>query len=174
MRSIFLTVDARQTAVFHYWIAAGRRYRDVAVINTVVCDKGPAALLHRTAYYWTAWLAQGCRTMPDLPPAVQRLYCRSLLVIRTQIDHDGAIIAANDSEVLHFGRDTYSYMWPRDGALTAMAMDLAGYRDLTSRFFAFCGQVIFAVPHRCWCSFCRTQRAGPFRYGRRRWPVLPL
>jgi GH15 family glucan-1,4-alpha-glucosidase len=63
-------------------------------------------------------------------------------VIRTQIDHDGAVIAANDSDVLQFGRDTYSYMWPRDGALTAAALDLAGYGELSRCFFDFCGRVI--------------------------------
>lgn len=52
------------------------------------------------------------------------------------------MIAANDSDVLQFGRDTYSYMWPRDGALTAAALDDAGYGDLSRRFFEFCARVI--------------------------------
>lgn len=77
-----------------------------------------------------------------LSPAVQRLYRRSLLVTRTQINHNGAVIAANDSDVLQFGRDTYSYMWPRDGALTAAALDFAGYGELSQRFFDFCGRII--------------------------------
>jgi GH15 family glucan-1,4-alpha-glucosidase len=64
------------------------------------------------------------------------------LVIRTQIDHTGAVVAANDSDMLQFGRDTYSYMWPRDGALTAAALDDAGYGDLSRRFFDFCARVI--------------------------------
>jgi GH15 family glucan-1,4-alpha-glucosidase len=33
-------------------------------------------------------------------------------------------------------------MWPRDGALTAVALDLAGYGELSRRFFDFCGRVI--------------------------------
>ncbi|MGE3536170.1 MAG: glycoside hydrolase family 15 protein [Candidatus Tectimicrobiota bacterium] len=141
--AVSLTVGAQQTAVCYYWVAAGTRYDEVAVINTVVCSKGPLELLRRTTYYWRAWLAQGCRQLPDLSPALQRLYRRSLLVIRTQIDHAGAVLASNDSEVLHFGRDTYSYMWPRDGALTAAALDLAGYGELSRRFFDFCARVIF-------------------------------
>jgi GH15 family glucan-1,4-alpha-glucosidase len=52
------------------------------------------------------------------------------------------VIAANDSDFLQFGRDTYSYMWPRDGALTAAALDLAGYGELSRRFFDFCGRAI--------------------------------
>lgn len=140
--AVGVPLDAHQAAVFYYWIAAGTRYRDVAVIDAVVRDKGPAELLDRTAAYWRAWLRQGCKGIAGLPAPLQRLYCRSLLVIRTQIDHDGAVIAANDSDVLQFGRDTYSYMWPRDGALTAAALDLAGYGELSRRFFDFCGRVI--------------------------------
>jgi GH15 family glucan-1,4-alpha-glucosidase len=40
------------------------------------------------------------------------------------------------------GRDTYSYMWPRDGALVAYAMIKSGYMDITKRFFQFCADVI--------------------------------
>jgi len=43
---------------------------------------------------------------------VAELYRRSLLVIRTQIDWQGGILAANDSDVVYFNRDTYSYVWP--------------------------------------------------------------
>ena len=54
------------------------------------------------------------------------LFKRSLLVVRTQIDNGGAIIAANDSDIMQFSRDTYSYMWPRDGALVAHCAGLGG------------------------------------------------
>ena len=44
--------------------------------------------------------------------------------------------------MIHFNRDTYSYMWPRDGALAAYALDLAGYFDVTRTFFHFCLKII--------------------------------
>src|SRR5438270_223149 len=69
-------------------------------------------------------------------------YKRSTLVIRTQVDNRGAIIAANDSDVLRFNRDTYSYLWPRDGALVADSLDLAGYGEVTRRFFFLCGDLM--------------------------------
>ncbi len=55
---------------------------------------------------------------------------------------DNAIIAGNDSDVLRFNRDTYSYLWPRDGALVADALDLAGYGEVTRRFFFLCGDLM--------------------------------
>jgi len=66
------------------------------------------------------------------------LFKRSLLVITTQVDKRGAIIASSDSEMLHLRKDTYSYMWPRDGALIARSLDRAGYTEITQHFFKFC------------------------------------
>jgi GH15 family glucan-1,4-alpha-glucosidase len=140
--AVTLALDPGQAESVYYWIAAGTRYRDVAVIDAVVRDKGPAELMRRTACYWRAWLRDRGDEISGLSPQIGRLYRHSLLVIRTQIDHGGAVIAANDSDVLQFGRDTYSYMWPRDGALTAAALDDAGYGDLSRRFFEFCARVI--------------------------------
>lgn len=58
------------------------------------------------------------------------------------MDNRGAIVAANDSDILKFAKDTYSYMWPRDGALIAHALDRSGYVSLTSRFYDFCKRAI--------------------------------
>ena len=66
------------------------------------------------------------------------LFKRSLLIINTQMDKGGSIIASSDSEMLHLRRDTYAYMWPRDGALISRSLDRAGYSNLTSKFFNFC------------------------------------
>jgi GH15 family glucan-1,4-alpha-glucosidase len=83
--------------------------------------------------------------LPDLaglPDSVACEYERSLLVIRTQVDNGGAIIAANDSDISSAVRDTYSYMWPRDGALVANALNRAGYLDLPRAFFEFCQRAL--------------------------------
>ena len=69
-------------------------------------------LLESTRGYWQSWLAKKEWDFKDLTPQAAELFKRSLLVIRTQTDRGGAIIAANDSDILHFNRDHYSYMWP--------------------------------------------------------------
>ena len=40
--AVSIRLDARQEGIFYYWIAAGTRFREVAVIDAVVRDKGPA------------------------------------------------------------------------------------------------------------------------------------
>ncbi|RJO64131.1 MAG: hypothetical protein C4523_18875, partial [Myxococcales bacterium] len=60
----------------------------------------------------------------------------------TQLDWEGGVLAGNDSDVIQFNRDTYSYVWPRDGALTVHALDLAGYPLPAQRFYTFAAKVI--------------------------------
>ena len=139
---IFLNVPALGEQECFLWIAAGKTHRDVRLLNQLVVEKTPQRLLHRTACYWRLWVNTVERDFEGLPRELVALYKRSLLILRTQIDNDGAIVAATDSDVLQFNRDTYSYVWPRDGALAAYALDQAGYMELSKRFFFFCKETI--------------------------------
>ena len=103
---------------------------------------GPQGVIDRTSAYWRLWVGGTNINLAHLPNKVVELLKRSLLVVRTQIDNGGAIIAANDSDIMQFARDTYSYMWPRDGALVANALDLAGFPDVARWFYKFCSDVI--------------------------------
>ena len=139
---ISLDVAPGGTATAYYWVAAGTRYADVTRLNQVVLEKTPAELIQLTSNYWGAWIQKEPRSFGDLPTAATDLFHRSLLILRTQIDNRGAIIAANDSDIVRFGKDTYSYMWGRDGAFVAAALARAGYADVCQRFFTFCADVL--------------------------------
>jgi GH15 family glucan-1,4-alpha-glucosidase len=39
-------------------------------------------------------------------------------------------------------RDTYSYLWPRDGALVAHAVAMAGFIDIPRNFYNFCARIL--------------------------------
>ncbi len=120
-----------------YWLAVGENFERVAAINRMVRQRGPQSFMKRAAAFWRLWLSSHQPDLSELPESVATLYRRSLLVIRTQIDNGGAIIAANDTDISSAVRDTYSYMWPRDGALVANALNRAGYLDLPRAFFQF-------------------------------------
>jgi oligosaccharide amylase len=126
----------------YYWICAGKSYADVSNLNKMISGHGIEYFIKRTENYWRAWINKEDINLSSLPEDIASLYKRSLLILRTNIDSGGAIIAGNDSDVQHFARDTYSYMWPRDGALVAYALDLAGYHGITRRFFEFCHEII--------------------------------
>lgn len=126
---------------FHVWLALGERYQDVRALQEDLLRDGAEAWIDRTRTYGRAWVGGTDRpTPPALDDAQARLFRRSLHVVRTQVDRDGAILAANDTDVLAYARDSYSYCWPRDGALVAAALDDAGYPELVERFFEFCAE----------------------------------
>ena len=132
--------------IVYYWMCVAKTWEGAwdgaKELNAKVVERGPEAFIERTRAYWKLWVRKEPVDFGALSPSVVELYKRSLLVIRTQIDHDGGILAANDSDITQFARDTYSYVWPRDGALVAHALDLAGYPELSMKFFTFCADVI--------------------------------
>lgn len=127
---------------FYYWIAAGTSHHEVADLNRLVLERTPQVYLDYTANYWRAWVNKNQKDLTGLPDAVADLYKRSLLIVHTQIDHQGAILAANDHDVTVRATDHYSYLWTRDGAFVANALDLAGYSHLTRKFFRLCAQIV--------------------------------
>ena len=135
-------VPANGSNTVTFWLAAGKSYDEVRELDKLVRERTPASFLARTKDYWRLWANKDESIADHVSPELAKLYKRSTLVIRTQVDNRGAIIAGNDSDVLRFNRDTYSYLWPRDGALVADALDLAGYGEVTRRFFYLCGDLM--------------------------------
>ncbi|MEO0511329.1 MAG: glycoside hydrolase family 15 protein [Planctomycetota bacterium] len=135
-------VPAGGEAAAVVWMACGHTYREVRDLNARVCDEGSDRMINRTAAYWRLWVLKENADTSALPDRVRDLYYRSALVLRTQVDNGGAIIAANDTDIAQFGGDHYSYCWPRDGALCAHALILTGQSELSRNFFRFAARVI--------------------------------
>ena len=137
-----VVVPPSEHRIVWYWMAVGENFEAVVSTNRLVRQRGPESYLNRVDAFWSLWLRCHLPNLSDFPEEIIHQYKRSLLVIRTQVDNAGAIIAANDSDISSEVRDTYSYMWPRDGALVANALNRAGYLDLPRAFFQFCQRVI--------------------------------
>lgn len=120
-----------------YWIVCAHSIPEAHTLDELVIKETPDRLIDSICKYWEAWLAKENRDTSTLPAPLKTLYERSLLVIRAHTDNRGGIIASSDTDMLHHGRDTYGYVWPRDGALIAHALDVTGYTDATQRFFEF-------------------------------------
>ena len=131
-----------EASVAYSWLAAGTDFEEAAAINRAVVSRGPEDFLGRTRAYWELWVDKSEWDFGDVPEEAVEMFRRSLLIVRTQIDNGGGITAANDHDITGFSRDTYSYVWPRDGALVARALDLAGHVENSRAFFDFCHRVI--------------------------------
>ncbi len=139
---LHVQLDGGAKEKVYYWIAAGQNWAEVQNLNELVNTEGPENLIQRTHDYWHLWSQKETPPLEELPEEIGQLYRRSLLILSTQNDWHGGITAANDSDITHFAKDTYSYVWPRDGALAAHALDLAGYGDLAQNFYRFASEVI--------------------------------
>ena len=135
-------LDASGNATVLYWMCAGRSYEEVVALDAKVREEGPAHVLARTGSYWYTWVNKSDTDLRDLPDEITDLYRRSLLVIATQCDRGGAVIAANDSDIQWGHNDHYSYMWARDAAFVCDAMERAGFPEITRRFLHFACDVI--------------------------------
>lgn len=139
---LYTTLEPHGTFEFFYWIAAGVSYNEVSELNAHAIERGPQNYIDHTENYWRVWVEKNETDFHDLSPKIVEMYKRSLLIVQTQIDRDGAILAANDSDVTERATDHYSYLWTRDGALVANALDLAGYAHITRKFFDFCSHLV--------------------------------
>jgi len=137
-----LDVEANSEELIYYWITVGEKFKEVCILNDFVLNQRPENIIKETEEYWVNWVNKKKLNFYNLNNEIINLFKRSLLIIKTQADNNGAIIAANDSDTLQFKKDTYSYMWPRDGALVARALDRAGYKDITQKFFDFCNSIL--------------------------------
>ena len=138
-------VPANGSRSGYYYMLAGENYDSIDKLQNLVRSRGVARFIERTANYWRLWCTKEKRDFADLPAGIVTLYRRSLLAMATNIDSQGGIVAANDTDLLRFNRDTYSYIWPRDGALVSLALDNAGYSYPSSMFYQFCAG---AISHR--------------------------
>lgn len=138
-----LNLAAGDTKIIYYWIAAGKTFFDVRRLNELVLNNAPENMIREARQYYYSWVNKEKYDFFDLPSEVGDLFRHSLLIIRSQIDNDGAIIAANDSDILEkFNMDSYSYMWPRDSAFTIIALDMTYNSGLVQKFLKYCQGLI--------------------------------
>lgn len=135
-------IPAQGSVSVAYWVACGSSVAEVHELDAHVLHEEPLRLIASTEAYWQAWIEKDGRDLSPLPAAMQTLFRRSLMVMRVHADNRGGIIASSDTDMLHHGRDTYSYVWPRDAALIAHAFDVTGYGDVAKRFYSFAARVL--------------------------------
>ncbi len=131
----------------YYWMVCGSTLENALKERASLIETGIERMISETAQYWRAWVVGKIPSTADrLPPAAQRLFTQSLFIIRSHVDNAGAVIAANDSDIMQTNRANYSYMWPRDGAFVSTVMDRIGFQDISRNFYQFCRSVLKTDP----------------------------
>lgn len=130
-------IDAISSQRVQYWIAAGTSSREALYIHKQVQNGGALSCMNRTADWWHEWLEPAYAVIDKIDSGHRTTFIQSLMIIKSQIDKRGAIIASTDTSMLNYSRDAYGYSWPRDGAYALWPLIRMGYSDEVYRFFEF-------------------------------------
>lgn len=133
-----MDITAHSSARVHYWIAAGTSTREALYVHKLIKEDGVMNHLHATASWWHTWLKPAIDIAQKITPEHRETFLHSAMIIKSQIDKRGAVIASTDTTMLNYSRDAYAYCWPRDGAFVIWPLIRMGYTDEAYRFFEFC------------------------------------
>ncbi|MEO6729072.1 MAG: glycoside hydrolase family 15 protein [Candidatus Dojkabacteria bacterium] len=139
---VTLKMLANKIKTIDYWMIAAKSVQEAEDLNDYVEKKTTAYLLESTRDYWKAWNNKVELDYKDLSTDTSWLYEKSVEVIRLNTDNNGAIIASIDADLLKYGRDTYSYVWPRDASFVTIAFAKTGHNDQLRKIFEFFRNVI--------------------------------
>ena len=134
--------EGLNTAEVFCWLCAAHTMDEAYKYNDIVLQKTAHGVMHSTTSFWQAWAEAKPLDFFGLPDKVVQTYYNSLFVLRAHLDEKGGIVASLDSDMILYGKDSYTYVWPRDAAFVAIALDKAGYSSVTKRFYDFCGKVL--------------------------------
>lgn len=137
-----LHLNPHDSGRVHYWIAAGTSLRDALHINKLIQKDGVGHYMHSTLHWWHKWLEPTERVLDRMEERYRDDFRHSVMIIKSQIDKRGAVIASTDSAMLNYWRDAYAYCWPRDGAYVLWPLIRLGYKDEPLKFFEFCRRVM--------------------------------
>ena len=86
-------LDPQGVGVVYYWIACGRNLKQVTALNSEVEKVGVEQMLWQNENYWSAWVNMQNMNLTILPKNIERLFKRSLLLMRTHVDSHGGFSA---------------------------------------------------------------------------------
>lgn len=124
------------------WLCAAKSMEEAYELNETILQKSAHGVMHSTTAFWQAWAEAKQINFHGLPENIVKAYFDSLFVLRAHLDHKGGIVASLDSDMLLYGKDSYTYVWPRDASFVAIALDKAGYSTITKKFYDFCFEVL--------------------------------
>lgn len=134
---IRLDLEADADKQISYWVIAADSQFEAESIHHVLKKEGLHERMHKTGDYWSKWLSTGDSMLQKIDAKYLPLAKKSLMIIKSHCDSHGGIIASCDSSIYNYGRDYYSYVWPRDGALTILPLIKLGYTSEPRKFLEF-------------------------------------
>ncbi|RWZ78111.1 MAG: glycoside hydrolase family 15 protein [Candidatus Chaera renei] len=137
-----VSLDPHDSARVEYWLAAGKSHHEALAIHRRLSQEGVLKRLLAADRWWEDWLKPSRKYLEGLPGDRSRLAEKCLMIIKSHIDKNGAVIASCDSSMLNYSRDSYAYCWPRDAAYALWPLLRMGFDHEVLQFFGFCRRTL--------------------------------
>ncbi len=137
-----IALAPQSEAVLEYWVVAADSQYSAEHIHNQLLSHGLQSRLEKTRTWWHKWLHVAAPVLTAMPEKERIATKKSLMIIKAHTDKRGGIIASCDSSIYNYGRDYYSYVWPRDGAYAMWPLIRLGYTEEPKKFFEFCRDIM--------------------------------
>jgi GH15 family glucan-1,4-alpha-glucosidase len=141
-------LDPSQKQNSNYFIIGAFSFEEIERISNLLRSKPISRFLEDTNKYWKKWIENLNISSKFVENSEQNsklmnLYKRSLMIINSHIDTNGAILASTDGKYIkNGGKDSYAYFWPRDGAYVALALIETGQKDQAKKYIEYISKLI--------------------------------
>lgn len=135
-------VPANSKAEINYWLVVSDSQDKLEKTHEHLLKQGLDHRLAATRQHWHDWLSVSDNQTSSLSVNYKSALRKSLMTIKVHCDKRGGIIASCDSSIYNYGRDYYSYVWPRDGAYAIWPLIKLGYTHEAKEFFRFCRSIL--------------------------------
>jgi GH15 family glucan-1,4-alpha-glucosidase len=137
-----VNVEPYESTRIEYWVACGKDQWAAIDLHRKAQKGGVHAFFEHTARHWHRWLSPAEKTIERIDPELKAPFRKSVLILKSQIDHNGAVMASTDTTMLNYRRDSYAYCWPRDASLSLWPLVRMGYKNEPKAWFEFCRNVL--------------------------------
>ena len=139
---VSLKLEPSHTETVNYWLTVSDTQMNLEKHHELMLNGGFERRLHATYQHWRDWLQPAIEKTVNVDENYKNILYKSLMVIKAHTDEHGGIIASCDSSIYNYGRDYYSYVWPRDGAYAIWPLIKLGYTHEPKKFFDFCRSIL--------------------------------
>ncbi len=136
------TLQPNVSRKLHYWAVVYSSQFAAKKTSDFLLEKRLSTRLEVQRLHWERWLRPTHKATSYLSKEYRAAVNRSLFTIKAHMDKHGGIIASCDSSIYNYGRDYYSYVWPRDGAFAIWPFIKLGLYDEVKRFFEFAQDIL--------------------------------
>lgn len=138
-----MKLEPGQSQRVDYWVSASAKtYHQATAVHRIVASGGLQAHLESTRRQWKSWFERSQTTTKKVPEKYRDIFKVSMMLIKAHTDSRGGVLASGDSSIYNYGRDYYSYVWPRDAAYALLPLVRLGYTEEALKFLSFCQRVM--------------------------------